>query len=277
MLSLIKRALWGATRQVLGVVERWWYPKHHLDLGSEAGATITMYGEEPPLKDGDRGYLVVRGMGDTFDALDGIPVEVHDEGEGTYRLVPVDDLPEPPQTTRDELLAERGEVEWTDDQGRKWKRFADGQVGEDISDLDTSDVDELRRVYGRAGVIPDDKLVDWAREAGADKTRKAEIDERLAEIEKENPPEPVNDGYFPVSGPSAGTSPKTGIVMPPAIDNATTKEWADLVLEKAYGTTRAQVGNAGYSMRRLNEMRRRAEARIASPDEVLVLRSRGLI
>lgn len=172
---------------------------------------------------------------------------------------------------------------WTDpDSGRTFKRFADGQVGKDISDLDVSDLQELRRVYGPAGVIPDEKLQEWAREAQISNRRAWEIRSRLEEISRLPVDEPGDDGYRPAAGSSAGTSPKTGVVLPPAVTEPTVKEWADLRLEQAYGVIGMPPfpGAAqGFSMRHLNTLRIRAARRDPSLSayDLAILRSRGLV
>lgn len=181
----------------------------------------------------------------------------------------------------DAAEAATARTEWTDEHGRKFKRFADGQVGEDITELDITNVDELRRVYGPARIISDDKLVQWAQEAKGsvqDPVRQAELRKRLTELESEALTPPVDDGYRPVSGINAGTSPKTGVVLPPKVDDLTTQEWVTLKLEQAYGKGAvAMPAGAGYSMRYLNQLHRKAEMRAASAYELSILRSRGLV
>lgn len=170
----------------------------------------------------------------------------------------------------------------------RFKEFDDGLVGEDITDLDYGDVDELRRVYGPKGIIPDHKLVQWAADVQADRRRAAEVRERLRAIEAMQHLEPIDNGYRPASGPSAGTSPGTGIVYPPKVTDLTTKEWCELRLEQAYGLGKmpailaADLTGAravGFSMRHLNGLIKRAEQRDASLTayEIAILRSRGLV
>lgn len=165
----------------------------------------------------------------------------------------------------------------------RFKLFADGLVGEDITDLDITNVDELRRVYGPAGIIPDEKLVQWAQEARAGTMRDQEIRDRIAEIEAQGPQPVENTGYIPVTGSKAGSSPKHGVVMPPKVTDLTTKEWCDLKLEKAFGLGKlpstVRPGVSGFSMRYLNGLRNRAEARDPSLSayDIAILRSRGLV
>jgi hypothetical protein len=200
----------------------------------------------------------------------------------------VDDL-EPPtlaeRTAWENTLQHRrdgGVREWTDPDGRRWKRFADGQVGEDITDLDVGDISELRRIYGPAGIIPDEKLQQWAADVQEDRRRAAEVRERLAAIEAEGLQPIKETGYVPVTGPKAGTSPKYGITMPPKVEDLTTTEWCDLKLEQAYGVgrqIRLPGSSQGFSMRHLNALRNRAEQRDPSLSayDIAILRSRGLV
>lgn len=171
---------------------------------------------------------------------------------------------------------------WTEN-GRSFKRFADGLVGEDITDLDVTDIEELRRVYGKSPFLDDDRLQTWAKEARESKLHEDWVRGRLREIDALPKPEVENTGYIPVTGPKAGTSPKTGVVMPPVIQDLTTKEWVDLRLEQAYGKGNLPrpmaPGQAGFSMRYLTGLRNRAERRDASLSayDLAILRSRGLV
>lgn len=171
------------------------------------------------------------------------------------------------------------------------KVFDDGLIGvpHPLKTLaDYADIDKLRAVYGKT--IPDAQLIRWSLDAQdrllrqlTAQQRLAEINDRLAEIETEAPPKVPDSGYRPVSGPKAGTSAKTGIVLPPAVADLTTREWVDLRLEKAYGIGKmpstVAPGRSGFSMRHLNTLARRAELRDAtlSPYDLAVLRSRGLV
>lgn len=164
------------------------------------------------------------------------------------------------------------------------KVFDDGLVGvpHPLKTLaDYADVDKLRAVYG--ATIPDAQLRRWALEAQNQIIRSREVNDRLWEIESQPAPEVPDSGYRPAGGIDAGTSPKTGIVMPPAVEDLTTREWCDLRLEKAYGIGQMPLtlapGRSGFSMRHLNALARRAEQRDAtlSAYDIAILRSRGLV
>lgn len=170
------------------------------------------------------------------------------------------------------------------DRDREWASIEGTPGVADTTDLDVTDLSELRRVYG--GTVPDRKLIEWAIEAKRFASRQDEIRRRLAEIATDLPA-PPDDGYRPAAGEDAGTSPTTGVVYPPAVKEPTTKEWVDLRLEQAYGLQASGRPNlprpvreqqAGFSMRYLNDLRRRAERRDASlsPYELAIIRSRGL-
>ena len=200
------------------------------------------------------------------------------------RSITMPELPEAPEHRAHIDKLERAELEseWTDAEGRKWKRFAGGLVGEDITNLDHSDLEALRRVYGTSPYITDEQLQRWAKEAGGHKEVQRRITERLAEIDALPKPEVENTGYIPVTGRDAGSDPKHGVVLPPKVDDLTTREWCDLRLEYEYGpskTPKLPYAAMGFSMRHLNRLRNMAEARAPhlTAFEIYVLRSRGLV
>lgn len=174
---------------------------------------------------------------------------------------------------------ERALMEALEDRDAEWTSIEGTPGVTDITDLDVSDLDELRRIYGSSPFLTDADLQRWAAEAKADYARRQEIEALLRAIPTDLP-EPPDDGYRPAGGPTAGTSPSTGIVYPPKVADQTTEQWVSLRLEQAYGPGGfRQVYPSGYSMRYLVDLKRRAERRDSSLSayELQILRSRGLV